>query len=144
MAENREQGNTLYSIDPDGVEYRYVRDDNGRLVLFKDGDGYDYTYSYNEDGFQTSSGYPDGSSLEFTYDEEGHLASLVNPDMSSINFAYDDADNLVSQPLLLSCVRIEVQSSQVQFNSPPDMNEYTFKARGMCSLSSLVFTVSRR
>ena len=89
------EGNSLYSIDPDGVEYKYVRDDNGNLVLFEDGHGNDYTFSYDQNGLQNSSGYPDGTSTKFTYDDEGHLMSLVNPDNSTINFSYDDEDNLV-------------------------------------------------
>ncbi len=96
VTENREVGNALYTIDANGVEYKYVRDDAENLVLFEDGDGYDYTFTYNQDGLQTSSGYPDSTRIEFTYDDEGHLQSLVNPDSSTINFAYDDDDNLVS------------------------------------------------
>lgn len=89
------QGNTRLLIDPNGVQSRYVQDDEGNLVTFGDGGGYDYTFSYNQDGLQNSSGYPDGTSTKFMYDEEGHLATLVNQDNSTVQFSYDDDDNLV-------------------------------------------------
>lgn len=96
IVENRMEGNTLISVDPDGVEYKYVKDETDRLVTFGDGEGNNYTFSYAENGLQNASWYPDGSSMQFLYDDKGHLESLVNPDNSIVSFSYDEDDNLVS------------------------------------------------
>ena len=95
LAENREQGNTLFSIDPNGVSYKYERDENGNLINFEDGDGNSYTFSYNENGLQNSSSFPDGSHIKFEYNDKGLLTTLTNQDNSTINLLYDDDDTLV-------------------------------------------------
>jgi RHS repeat-associated protein len=100
----------------DGSEYRFVRDDKGRVLeangpgsktTFVYGDhglpleettnGKTFRYRYDATGLLTDLEYPDGSRVSFTYDEDKRVASCTDWQGGTTFFAYDAQDRTITR-----------------------------------------------